>query len=231
VRHDIQGVERAPEDVEEYLITIGGKTPHGEAMWRLVVARNVIWKVQGGKVWDESLSIAERGGINMNDGRRYENRPGRDEGDRLVEQQRYPHLEGWILQKWFPASSYDKSQWFSPEHCMGDGTPKLGPYPQFGDYEMIAGPVEKVPSREHLHEFVSAYYRNLESRRGSVETRMREMMNAMEYQEQRHVKDTRAFMDEYMRDKCSYLASSSLEAGRVRTARAEKLGIREHVGN
>jgi hypothetical protein len=34
-----------------------------------------------------------------------------------------------------------------------------------------------------------------------------------------------------MRDKCSYLSSSSLEAGRIRTKNAEKLGIKEHVGN
>ena len=200
-------------------------------MWRLVVARNVVWKVQGGKVWDEGLSIAERGGIDVNSGRPHENRPVRDEAERLVEQQRYPHLEGWILQKWFPASSYDKPQWFAPEHCMTDGTPKLGPYPQFGDYEMVAGPVERIPSRQQLHEFISAYYRGLESRRGTVESRMREMINAIEYEQQRYVKNTRAFVDEYMRDKCSYLNSSSLAAGRVRTERAERLGIREHVGN
>lgn len=231
MRDDIRGIELAPSDIAEYLITIGGRTPFGEAMWRMVVARNVIWKVEGGKVWDDALSIAERGGFNVEDGRAYENRPVRDLSGRLVEQQRYPHLEGWILQKWFPASSYDKSQWFAPEHCMSDGTPRLGPYPQCGDYEMVAGPVERIPSRAELHEFIAAHYRGLESRSGSVETRMRERMNAIEYEQQRQVQETRAFVDEYMKDKCSYLNSSSLAAGRVRTERAERLGIREHVGN
>ena len=231
MRHDIHGVERAPSDIEEYLLRVGGRNPFGEPMWRLVLAGNVIWKVQGGKVWDENLTIAERGGIDVSDGRRYENRPVRDEADRLVEQRRYPHLEGWILQKWFPASSYNKAQWFEPQHCMADGTPKLGPYPQFGDYEMMAGPMERLPGKQQIHEFISAYYRGLESRHSSVETRMREMLNALEYEERRQVRDAREFMDEYMRDKCSYITSSSLEAGRVRTERAEKLGIREHVGN
>jgi hypothetical protein len=200
-------------------------------MWRLALAHNVIWKVQGGKVWDENLTVAERGGIDVNEGRLHENRPVRDEADRLVEQRRYPHLDGWILQKWFPASSYDRSQWFEPQHCLADGTPKLGPYPECGDYEMMAGPMQRVPSQQQLHEFILAYYRGLESRHWSVATRVREMRNAIEYEERRRVHRTREFMDEYMRDKCSYLSSSSLEAGRVRTERAEKLGIREHVGN
>ena len=231
MRNDVQGVERASQDTSEFLVTVGGLNPYGEPMWRVVLARNVIWKVEGGKVWDASLSIAERGGIDVESGRVYGNRPVRDEGERLVEQQRYPHLEGWILQKWFPASSYDRAQWFAPEHCLADGTPKLGPYPLFGDYEMMAGPMERVPSGAQLREFISAYYRGLESRGTSVTTRLHEMLNAMEYDERRRVKHAREFMDEYMRDKCSYLHSTSLLAGQIRTQKAEALGIREHVGN
>jgi len=62
MRDDIRGVERCPSHVEDYLLSIGGTTPFSEPMWRLVLARNVIWKVAGGKIWDQNLSIAERGG-------------------------------------------------------------------------------------------------------------------------------------------------------------------------
>jgi hypothetical protein len=224
-RDDIRGIELCPSDIQDYLMRIGGTTPFDEPMWRLVVANNVVWKVAGGKVWDENLSIAERGGLGNS------HKPIRDESQRLVERKRYPHLDGWILQRWFPPSSYSKSQWFAPENCLSEGTPKLGPFPQFGDYEMIGGPTRRVPSKNELYSFIASYYRGLESRMGSVKSRIREAMNAADYERQKEEQRVRTLTDEYMRDKCSYLFSSSLEAGRIRTERAEKLGIREHVGN
>ena len=230
-RDDIRGVERAPQEIEEHLLTIGGRTPFDEPMWRLVLARNVIWKVAGGKVWSEGLSVSERGGFDLFEGRPYDNQPLRDESGKLVEQQRYPHLAGWILQRWFPASAYNKPQWFAPENCLPNGTPKLGPFPQFGDYELVGGAVEKVPGRQELHDFISAYYRGLERRGGSVESRVREAVNAAEYARQREEQKTRTFVDEYMRDRCSYIWSSSLEAGRVREEVGRRIGIREHIGN
>jgi len=225
IRDDIRGTQVCPSDIADYLQSIGGKTPFGEPIWRLVVADTVVWKVAGGKVWDETLSTSERGGI------RNLYRPLRDESDRLIERKRYPHLGGWILQRWFPPSAYSKTQWFAPENCLPGGIPVLGPFPQFGDYEMIGGPTRKVPSKSELHSFISSYYRGLESRAGSIEGRIKEAVNAAEYERKREEQRIHALTDDYMRDKCSYLYSSSIEAGRIRTAKAEKLGIREHVGN
>ena len=234
MRDDIRGIERCPSEIQDYLIRIGGTTPFGEPNWRLVLARNVIWKVAGGKVWDENLSISERGGFSFTEEsgcRAYGNKPLRDESDRLTEQQRYPDVEGWILQRWFPPTAYNKAQWFAPENCLPDGTPKLGAFPQYGDYEFVAGPVLRVPGKQELYDFISGYYQRLESRSGSVEGRIREALNAAQYARQQEENRTRAFIDEYMRDKCAYLWSSSLEAGRLREQTARKCGIKEHVGN
>ncbi|HEY6970750.1 MAG TPA: hypothetical protein VJA94_16185, partial [Candidatus Angelobacter sp.] len=226
------GINRCPSDIADYLTSIGGQTPFGEPIWRLVLADSVIWKVAGGKVWDENLSIAERSEIRFaGAGAIAPHKPLKDETGKLVERRRYPHLDGWILQRWFPPSSYSRSQWFAPENCLPDGTPKLGPFPQFGDYEMVAGPAPRVPSRSELHTFISSYYRGLESRSGSVEGRIRQAVNAAEYERRKEEDRVRELADAYMRDKCSYLYSSSLEAGRIRTDKAEKLGIKEHVGN
>jgi hypothetical protein len=231
LRDDIRGVERVPREIEEYLLTVGGRTPFNEPMWRLALARNVIWKVAGGKVWRENLTVSERGGFDLFEGRPYDNQPLRDESGKLVEQQRYPHLQGWILQRWFPPSAYNKAQWFAPENCLPDGTPKLGPFPQYGDYEMLGGPVERIPGKQELYDFISSYYRGLEARSGTVESRVREAMNAAEHARQREEQKTLTFVNEYIRDKCSYLYSSSLEAGRAREEVARRAGIREHVGN
>ena len=91
--------------------------------------------------------------------------------------------------------------------------------------------MERIPAKQELHDFISAYYRRLEARSGSVEGRLREAINAAQYARQREEQKTRTFVDEYMRDRCSYIRSSSLEAGRVREQGAKRLGIREHVGN
>jgi hypothetical protein len=231
MRDDIRGVERCPSYIEDYLLSIGGTTPSGEPMWRMVPARNVIWKVAGGKVWDQDLSIAERGGFDLSRGIPHQNRPLRDESDRLVEQRRYPHIEGWILQRWFPPGAYSRTQWFAPENCLPDGTPKLGPFPEYGDYEIAGGPAERVPCKQELYDFISRYYQQLESRKGSVESRILEAVNAAEYERRQQEAQMRVFADQYVRDKCSYLQSSSLEAGRIREQVARRCGIREHVGN
>lgn len=225
------GVERCPSDVSEFLERIGGLNVHGQPVWRMVIASTVFWKAEGGNVWNKNLTIAERGGINAETGFKHDNRPIRDDHGKLVEKRRYPHLEGWILQRWFPASSYDKGYWFAPENCMADGTPKLGPFPDCGDYEMMGEAVEHIPSKEALRKFISQYWIELQSRTGNVETRMRELRNASEYEEQENNRKMRQLADETVRDRCSYIASSSLEAGRIRTQRAERLGIREHLGN
>jgi hypothetical protein len=231
MRHDICGVEHAPREIQDYLLTIGGRTPFDEPLWRLVLARNVTWKVAGGKVWNPGLSVSERGGFDLSEGRPFGNQPLRDESGKLVEQQRYPHLDGWILQRWFPPISYSKTEWFAPENCLPDGTPKLGPFPQYGDYELMGGPMGRIPSKQELYDFISAYYRVLEGRSGSLASRIQEAVSAAQFAKQRDEQQTRTFVDEYMRDRCSYIWSSSLEAGRVREERARKLGLREHVGN
>ena len=231
MRHDIRGVEHAPQEIQDYLFTIGGRTPFDEPLWRLVLARNVIWKIAGGKVWDPGLSASERGGFDLFEGRPYGNQPLRDESGKLVEQQRYPHLDGWVLQRWFPPRSYSKTEWFAPENCLPDGTPKLGPFPQNGDYELMGGPMARIPSKQELYDFISAYYRVLDGRSGSPASRIREAVNAAQYAKQREEQQTRTFVDEYVRDRCSYIWSSSLEAGRIREEKARQLGIREHVGN
>ncbi len=231
MRDDIRGVDRCPADVAEYLETIGGKTPFGEPMWRLVLAHTVVWKVRGGKIWDDSLTVAERGGIDIETGRQHTNKPLRDESDKLTEQRRYSYLEGWILQKWFPASSYSKSEWFAPDRCFPDGTPHLGPYPYCGDYEMQGCAVEQMPSKEALRGFIGSYYQALEKRSPNIETRMRERQNTLEYEERERNRQALAHVDAVRRDRCSYITSGSLAAGRIRTERAEKLGIRTHMGN
>ncbi|HEY6349682.1 MAG TPA: hypothetical protein VI636_09755 [Candidatus Angelobacter sp.] len=138
LRDDIRGTQLCPSDIADYLLTIGGTTPFGEPMWRLVVAGNVVWKVAGGKVWDEGLSISERGGFNFVDEDGwgpYRNRPIRDESERLVERRRYPHLEVEVKtptdQEWNAVAAKQQREMggtfdkvFSPE-AYGEGVRRM----------------------------------------------------------------------------------------------------------
>lgn len=231
MRDDIKGLTRAPESVREFLESYGGKTPFGEPMWRLVLASSVYWKIAGDfKIWDVSVPLTERGGIDMwNGGKPFETRPLRVESG-MVERRKYPHLESWILQKWFPSSFYSKAIWEAPENAMFDGTPKLGPWPQFGDYELMSGPFERAPGTDKLREEIAEYHNRIETAPASIEQRILLAMAAAQDEEEASEQRLNSKVDDYIKDRCSYITSSSLAAGRIRSEIAKKCGITEHVG-
>jgi hypothetical protein len=231
VRDDIKGAVRAPESIQEFLENYGGRTPNGEPMWRLVLCSSVYWKLAGDfKIWDERVPLNERGGIDMwHGGKQFDTRPIRVESG-MVERRKYPHIEGWILQKWFPSSFYSKAFWEAPENAMFDGTPKLGPWPQFGDYELMSGPYERVPTTDKLRDEIAEYHNRIETAPASIEQRTLLALAAAQEEEDQYAARLDAKLDAFIRDRSTYIKSSSLEAGRIRTELAKRCGITEHVG-
>ena len=114
--------------------------------------------------WAEGLTTAEKGGLHFEPTRicpaeleRYENKPIRVVTE-MREVRKYPHADGWILEKWFPASAYGtQEEWYSYKAIDGF-TPMLGPYPERGDYEMIYGPWTKIPSTDVLQKLISELF-------------------------------------------------------------------------
>lgn len=239
-RDDLHG-PLAPMDHQQFLLKYGGKNPFGEPLWRLVLASSVWWKIAGDfKIWDKSIPVNERGGIDMwNGGREFDHKPIRVQSG-MMERRKYPHIEGWILQLWFPASKYDRKTWFAPQNCMFDGTPKLGPFPECGDYELMNGPYQHLPSLSQIREWIGEYWRDQEATGGywrdtaeqlaALDARMRDACEQAEQEEEQYENRLFSAVDAFMRDKCSYIWSNSLEAGRIRTEVAKKCGIKEHVG-
>jgi hypothetical protein len=71
--------------------------------------------------WAPGLSTAEKGGLNFQPNpnapgcnfSRFDNKPIRVVTE-MREVIKYPHAEGWVLEKWFPASSYGtQAEWYS----------------------------------------------------------------------------------------------------------------------
>jgi hypothetical protein len=228
-----------PKVAERFLKRFGGTNPFGQPQWRLIVGADRRVKESGVyRDWAEGLSTAEKGGLNFspNPGARgcnfsrYDNRPVRVVTE-MREVCKYPHAEGWVLEKWFPASSYGTQfEWYSYKAIDGF-TPMLGPYPERGDYEMIFGPWQKIPSTDALQRLIAGYASGINSRRGSPESRAQEYLLRYEYQEQQAEEKRKEEYAVMMADHLSPMKSGSLAASRWRQGLAARTGnANEHIG-
>jgi hypothetical protein len=149
----------------------------------------------------------------------------------MREVKKYPHASGWILEKWFPASSYGtQAEWYSYKAVDGF-TPMLGPYPECGDYEMVYGPWAKVPTTDTLQGLIARYSSGINGRRGSPESRAQEYLLRFEYEEQQAEEKRKVEYEAMMRDHISPLRSGSLAASRWRQELAQRTGNgNEHIG-
>ena len=161
---------------------------------------------------------------------RYDNKP-----IRVVTEMRtirkYPHSEGFILEKWFPASFYGtQDEWYSYKAVDGF-TAMLGPYPECGDYEYIFGPWEHVPSITMVEGFISRYTNERANRRGTPESRAQECLLRYQYELQQEEDRKRAEYEAMFNDYLTPMSSGSLAASRWRQDLARRTGNgNEHIG-
>jgi hypothetical protein len=228
-----------PGATQRFLTSYGGKNPFGKPQWRLLVGSDRLVKESGVyRDWAPGLSTAEKGGLDFQPNpeapgcnfSRHDNRPIRVVTE-MREVRKYPHAEGWILEKWFPASSYGtQAEWYSYKAIDGF-TPMLGPYPECGDYEMVFGPWPKAPTTDTLQGLIAQYSFGINSRRGSAESRAQEYLLRFQYEEEQAEAKRKVEYDAMMRDHISPLHSSSLAASRWRQDLARRTGnANEHIG-
>jgi hypothetical protein len=232
-------IHKVPRATERFLVTYGGKNPFGGPQWRMVVGTERMVKEAGVyRDWAPGLSTAEKGGLNFSPNpnapgcnfTRHDNKPLRVVTEKR-EVVKYPHAAGWILEKWFPASSYGtQADWYS--FVAIDGvTPCLGPYPECGDYEMIFGPWAKVPTTDVLQGLISQYCHKINSRRGTAQSRAEEYLLRYQYEEEQAEAKRKVEYEALMADHLSPLSSTSLAASRWRQDLARRTGnSNEHIG-
>lgn len=243
-RNDIHGIHTVPKETLEYLKRIAGMNPYGEPILRLCVAEDRYTKAGGAFTdWEQGSSLQDRGGYgdpeHIGEGvvelRRTSAQPLRTVVE-VREVKKYPGLEGWILERWYPASMYGSEQdWLSHKK---DGVPLLGPYPSEGDYEMIAGPEKHFPSHTAL---ALAWARHLEliDRRlnaaATAEARLKIRLAAIEWQDRQTEEKIKAENKARLKDYTKPIWGSSLGAGRLRTSIEKRLRERGfnvgHAGN
>lgn len=228
-----------PRETERFLASYGGKNPFGKPKWRLIVASERMVKEAGVyRDWAPGLSIAERGGLNFSPNpnapgcnfQPYGNKPLRVVTE-MREVRKYPQAEGWILERWFPASTYGtQEQWFSYKAVDGF-TPMLGPYPESGDYEFIYALGTELPAVTLLEWHISKYASTQENKTGSPESRAREYLQRYEENLELEEKKRKAEYEAQFRDFLTPLHSGSLAASRWRQYLAARTGnANEHIG-
>lgn len=228
----------APKETLRFIKRYGGTNPYGHPNWRLVVAADVLVKEAGvWRDWAEGLTTAEKGGLNFSPSKevvgmnfqRYDNKPIRVVTE-VRETPKYPESDGWILERWFPASSYGTRQdWHSYKSVDGI-TPMLGPYPEEGSYEMQYGPWLKTPAISTIQALISSYTNQMAHKRGTPESRAQEYLMRFQYQYDEAEKKRKAEYTAMMKDELTPMHSSSLAASRWRNRLAENAGISEHIG-
>ena len=213
-----------PRETQRFLKRYGGLTPFKQPQWRLIVSSERLIKEAGvWSDWDEGLSTKKRGGMNFSPiagqpgvaYERYRNKPIRVVTE-VRETEKYPHASGWILEKWFAASTYGtREEWYSYK-ASDRVTPMLGPYPECGDYEFQYGPWPKLPTTDMLQNLISQYSSSIANRKGTPFARAVEYLQRHEYAEQRRETKLKEDYESQFRDVLTPMNSTSLEAHRWR---------------
>lgn len=219
----------APLALRKRLERFGGLNPYGKPNWRVVLAQNCT-EICGGifhNMPDGELSIVEEGP----DGKMYhrEVKPESIEHHSMIEVPKYPH-EGWILEIWFPAHMWgSREDWAS--HRAEDGvTPLKGPYPEQGDYWMLAGPWGCAPEISDVENAIAQYRQARQSRPNNLAAHMRQKLKDQEERKLKLREERAQKYIEYMtKEVMPLMKSSSLSAQRLRNQLAEDLKLHTHL--
>lgn len=156
-----------PEWIQEELREYGGLSPDGQPIWRMVLARNCRIRCFGtmNHVSQDVANLADNvAGEEKADkwSSQLENLVDRiEEGEFWVP--RYK-VDGWILQRWFPASSWGLREKWESEKARDGRTRLLAAFPLRGDYMMMpCGPWNSITDAGDLKGAIRCY--NVQQRR------------------------------------------------------------------
>lgn len=225
-----------PAPIRKELARFGGLNPYNRANWRIVLAQDrlcrrggVFTTMPSGDVKTIELEPIIRNGRKVYLQHVREIKPESVvTGTRDVP--KYP-VQGWVLERWFPASKYGgRSAWEAVKSSDGV-TPMMGPYPHEGDYFMLAGPFSRIPELTDLRESIAMHIRMENEQPESYHQLMLQQINEeqeeMEKAYQKCLSDLAHFYESEVEP---VLKGTSLAAQRIRNDMAEAMGDRSHQG-
>jgi hypothetical protein len=219
----------APKAVQMALAKWGGNNPYGEPNWRIVLAQNCVAK-RGGILHDlgdgnqSVFAVGPKGKI-------VESKIFDSVKSGVVELPKYACEPGWIVEKWFPASTWGTpEQWAA--HKSEDGTRLLcEEYPSRGAYWMLIGPFEKIPELSDLENAISMHQESMRVQPTNYDAYFRQVMRDEEYARKMAKAKLVAELN-YRRtnELVPVLKGTSLEAQKFRNQLSESTGDRSHLG-
>lgn len=150
-----------PDWVRQELIDYSGLSPNGLPLWRMVLAQNCRIHCFG---WQNRIAKGRAEAIGEDPGAKATFQPdGIEEGEFWIPRYR---LEGWILEKWFPASTWGTKEHWEAQKARDGRHRLLASYPQYGAYFMLAGPWTSISAAGDLKGAIRCY--NLQQRKNPV---------------------------------------------------------------
>jgi hypothetical protein len=234
IRNDIQGVERAPKAIQEYLTRKGGLNVYGEPVFRLVWSPTRV-RIRGGKFsdWDDNIAGHERGGfVRLKSGLVVPNhRPIRTVIE-YREVRKYDFDPGWVMERWIPATYYGARGDWEMRCVPGTSICFGGPFPSTGEYEMCHNSASsEIPSISQLSEIIDRCEKSKHEHSGNVEQIVADRVDEEEKAYHALLKKEREEYEAFVSDLMRPFYSDSLAMGAYRGKIARGLGITEHVGN
>lgn len=218
-----------PTDIREELGRYGGLNPYGRAHWRVVLAQERLCR-RGGVF--KTMPTGDVAVIEV-DPKTFEVHRREVKPERVVtgirDVPKYP-VRGWILERWFPASHYNKQEWERAKSSDGV-TPMMGPFPHEGEYFMLGGPWAKVPEMADMKMAIAMHLREEATRPRNYAEVLRQEIEADRLEEERTMAkaydDLAHFYDSEVEP---VLKGTSLGAQRIRNEMQDAMGERSHQG-
>lgn len=212
--------ERAtPRHIARLLEEYGGKTPTGLPAWRLVRAEDCRILCQG------TIHHFPRGvetDVNTV--------PLRIQGGQFL-MPRYRDKAGWILQKWFPPSTWGTAEeWHSHRGDAGDTRLFVASFPSQGDYYMLGGPWGSIEAAGDLRPAILSWLRAQSTNPTDLESFVEGELTEDKYERQRVVERFKREMDAVLRtDVLNLLQSASVTAQSFRDQVAAETGTSAYL--
>jgi hypothetical protein len=256
-----------PKELKETILRVGGKTPFGEPMYRLILAECRTVKAAGlWNIWG-AVPVSDRGSLGIKEAQELirqgqlkldemmENgdsvsdlinaaKKQREEVQELIASKMAAHPEkvirgmvdrplyaftGFVLEKWKPAESFGTPvEWYS---FRFEGEAALGPYPTYGDYELVAGPTPYMPTSAQIEEAIRHEFHVLENRPRSTQARMSQILAQVEAAQAADEREQFNKIEAMCKETMPLFRTLSLGAGRVRQELADKAGLKGNFGN
>jgi hypothetical protein len=218
----------APKAVQDAIARWGGRNPYGDPMWRIVLAQHCIVK-RGGI--QRELDNGEQSIVTIGfGGKVIESKVHASVTSGILEVPRY-NVEGWILEKWFPASTWGTPEQWRSEKSEDGSRILCEEYPERGRYFLMNGPFDMIPELGDLENSISMYEDDMRKQPTNHDSYFRQVMRDEEYARKK-AKDKLVADLNYRRknELVPVLKSSSLEAQRFRNDLTAQAGLSEHLG-